>query len=183
MQATPDTVLDFWFDPAHEPLWFVRDDTFDAAIEERFRSVFEAAARGDLDHWQATPRGALALVIVLDQFSRNLLRGDPATFAQDEKARAIADAALGGGDDERLETATERRFLYMPFMHSERLDDQARCVALFMARGEDQKSLESAIRHRDIIARFGRFPHRNAVLGRTSTPAEAEFLTEPGSSF
>ncbi|WP_338089144.1 DUF924 family protein [Nannocystis pusilla] len=140
------------------------------------------AASGALDGWGAAPRGALALVILLDQFPRNMFRGTPEAFASDAKAREVANAALDAGHEHAL-TQEERLFLYLPLEHSEELADQERCVELMRALDETPMWLDYAVRHRDVIARFGRFPHRNAVLGRESTAEECEFLMQPGSSF
>lgn len=189
-------VLDFWFAPAADgdvdvQRWFQRDDAFDAAIDAQFHRVHEAAARGDLDGWAATPRGGLALLIVLDQFSRNLFRGSPRAFAQDAQACAVARAMIDRGDDRKLEPI-ERVFVYLPFEHSEESGDQELSVALFVAleqsappahRARFAGFTDYARQHADIIERFGRFPHRNAVLGRSSTDAETAFLALPNSSF
>ena len=195
---SPDDILDFWLGPlddqgfsddAHRQQWFQKDDAFDQALRDRFGALHERASRGELDGWRDTPRGRLALVIVLDQFSRNLFRGRAAMFAQDEAALALARTALAHGDEAAL-APQERYFLYMPFMHSEALADQEKCVALFEgARASvaperrDAFDPKWAVMHRDIVARFGRFPHRNEILGRQSTPEEVAFLEEPGSSF
>lgn len=178
-----DDVLDFWFGP--EPgmrleVWFRRNDAFDAEIRERFGALHARALAGGCDHWAGTPRGALALIIVLDQFSRNLFRGDPRTYAGDAKALAVARDALAKGWDRDL-AEVERVFLYLPFEHSEALEDQKRSVALFAGLGE--KAAEAAERHLWLIERFGRFPHRNAVLGRENTPEEAEYLAGPREGF
>ena len=190
----PDTrfsdVLDFWFGPpeAHgqvRPEWFRKDEKFDAEIWRRFGALHAAAAIGELEAWRAQPRSMLALVIVLDQFSRNLYRGDARAFAQDAQALSCARAAMARGDDASL-LPVERQFLYLPFEHSEDLADQDRAVALMreLEPFESTRGLvEWAQRHRAIIHRFGRFPHRNAVLARVSTGAEAEFLKQPGSGF
>jgi uncharacterized protein (DUF924 family) len=174
-----DEVLAFWF--AHSSRWFAKDEAFDAEIRQRFLALHDEVERGEHEDWRSTPRGALAYVIVLDQFSRNMFRGTPRSFASDARALAAAHDALSRGFDQAL-SPEERSFLYMPLMHSEDLADQERCVDLFRALG-DAYSLGFAVQHRDIIARFGRFPHRNAILGRTSSPEELEFLTQPGSSF
>lgn len=186
LDAVRQAVLAFWFgDPpdfaARRPAWFVKDPAFDAAIADRFGAVQTAAAQRALDGLAATPTGALALVIVLDQFPRNMFRGSARAFATDARARAVADAALARGDDAAM-TLMQQLFLYLPFEHSEALADQDRCCALF-ARTGDADFIDYAERHRAIIRRFGRFPHRNAALGRATTPEEAAFLTEPGSSF
>ena len=175
-------VLDFWFDPESEPLWFKKDAAFDAAIRERFVGDYERAAAGALDAWKDTADGALALVIALDQFPRNLFRGSARAFATDAKAVAVAGRAIDRGFDRRLEVV-RRKFLYLPFTHSESLADQRRGVTLFEAAGTDSKTLKFARRHLEIVARFGRFPHRNQDLGRETTADEAAFLAGPDSSF
>jgi len=178
----PQEVLDFWFDPESVAKHFEKDAAFDDRIRQGFGPAHAAACAGELDHWMATPDGALALVIVLDQFSRNLFRGDARAFACDPEARRIADIAIARGDD--LAMPEERRkFFYLPLEHSEDLADQERCVELMTSRLESPVSHEYAEAHRRIIARFGRFPHRNAALGRESTAEELAFLQEPGSSF
>lgn len=176
---TIDEVLAFWFaDPTR---WWKKDPAFDAEVQGRFLALHDAIMRGEREDWLATPRGALAYVVVLDQFSRNMFRGTGRMFASDARALAAARRALARGDDRAL-AADERIFLYMPFMHSEDIADQDRCVALFTASPSEEQ-LRYAEMHRDIIRRFGRFPHRNALLGRASTPEEEEFLKQPGSSF
>ena len=177
----PDPLLAYWFDEATRPRWFVKDPAFDAELGERFGPLAALAAEGALDHWADTPRGALALVILLDQLPRNLHRGRPEAFAQDAKARAVATKALAAGHDAAM-TPEERLFLSLPFEHSEALADQERSMALFEALG-DPELLDYARRHYEIIHRFGRFPHRNAVLGRASTADELAFLAGPNSSF
>jgi len=175
---TSEAVLAFWFqDPTRA---WKKDPAFDAEIRDRFGDLHTAVTEGQHEAWRATPRGALAYVIVLDQFSRNLFRDDARTFATDRQARDVAEATIAAGHDRAL-TQQERGFLYMPFMHSEVLSDQDRSVALFDEAPTYQRDF--AQQHRDIIARFGRFPHRNEVLGRASTPEELEFLKQPGSSF
>jgi uncharacterized protein (DUF924 family) len=177
--ATPDDVLSFWRS-AGPKKWFAKDDAFDAEISERFRATYDAAARGALSDWEATPEGALALLIVLDQFPRNMFREDGQTFDTDAMARDIADRALGRGFDQQLAPA-DRPFFYLPFEHSEAMADQERSLTLFRALG-DAESLRWAELHADIIRRFGRFPHRNAVLGRATTPEEQAFLDSGGFS-
>jgi uncharacterized protein (DUF924 family) len=171
--------------------WFRRDPAFDQEIRTRFASVREAAVAGELDAWSATSRGRLALIVLVDQFSRNLNRGDAGAFRHDALALAWARAALAAGDGDTLRPV-ERVFAYLPFEHSEVLADQDRSVALFTALRDGVSAelrpsfdgfLDYARRHRDIIVRFGRFPHRNAALGRASTPQESAFLALPGSSF
>jgi uncharacterized protein (DUF924 family) len=172
-------VLDFWR-AAGADKWFEKDDGFDRAIREGFLATYEAAARGELGDWEKTPDGALALVIVLDQFSRNMFRNDARAFAADPLALAAAGRAIAAGFDRRIDRDLVP-FLYMPLMHSENIDDQRRCVELFAAHG-DPNNLKFAKIHEDIIARFGRFPHRNKVLGRATTPEEQTFLEQGGFS-
>jgi uncharacterized protein (DUF924 family) len=166
---------------AQRQIWFRSTPDFDAEIRRLFLGDWEAAAAGRLDALATTPVGGLALIVVLDQFPRNMFRRRGRAFASDAKARHIATAALGRGFDAGLQ-AVERLFMYLPFEHSEDMADQERSVALFPALGNETWT-DSAVRHRDIIARFGRFPHRNAALGRASTPQELAFLLEPDSSF
>lgn len=192
--ATPERaseILRFWFgepeDGAVRPrgVWFQKDEEFDAGISDRFAADYERAAAGELDGWLQTPRGALALTILLDQFPRNLFRGSPRAHETDARARSVARAALDLGHDARVQPV-ERWFFYLPFEHSEDLEDQRLSVSLFDALGDDEESRNVygyAVRHEEIIERFGRFPHRNAVLGRESTPEEEEFLSQPGSTF
>ncbi|HXF88732.1 MAG TPA: DUF924 family protein [Xanthobacteraceae bacterium] len=175
--AAPDEVLAFWR-AAGPAKWFEKDPAFDADIASRFLSTYEAAAAGALAAWEAEPESALALLIVLDQFPRNMFRGNPRTYAADALARAIADRAIARGFDRHF-AMPERNFFYLPFSHSENLADQERCVTLCRATG-DAEALKWAEIHADIIRRFGRFPHRNAVLGRATTPAEQEFLDNGG---
>ncbi|KAF0813013.1 hypothetical protein IGB42_02409 [Andreprevotia sp. IGB-42] len=186
--ASVDDILGFWFGPppVHtRDEWFRKDDAFDAEIRHRFLCTVEAAGRGDCDDWASTAHGALALVVVLDQFPRNLFRNDARTYACDGKALAVANAALAAGLDQAL-APQQQLFLYLPFEHSEALADQQRALQL-MAHWQQQPALSGfyryAVMHHDVIARFGRFPHRNAILQRTSTPAEAEYLAQPGSGF
>jgi uncharacterized protein (DUF924 family) len=185
-------VLEFWFGAGDEASslaarddWFRKDDAFDAAIRTGFGALIAEALAGGLGDWCASPRGALARVIVLDQFTRNAFRGTPQAFAGDARALATARDAIARGYDAAL-APRERHFLYMPFEHSEAMADQERSVALFEALARDtglDDPLDWAIRHADVIRRFGRFPHRNAILGRPSTPAELEYLAQPGSGF
>lgn len=174
-----DEVLAFWLaDPAR---WWTKDPAFDAEVRDRFGAVHAAIERREHEAWLETPRGAEAYVIALDQFSRNMFRDTPRMFASDAQALAAARTAVARGFDQAL-PPTERTWLYMPFMHSEDLADQDHCVALFQGVAAPE-NLRFAEAHRDIIRRFGRFPHRNAILGRASTPEELAFLREPGSSF
>ena len=178
MLSSIDEVLSFWFaDPAR---WWKKDPAFDAELRDRFLALHEAIGRGEREDWLETPKGALAYVIVLDQLSRNMFRGTARSFASDAQARAAARRAVDRGD-ERVLSDDERMFLYMPFLHSEDIADQDRGVVLFGSLAPDKARY--AEQHRDIVRRFGRFPHRNALLGRVSTPAEEEFLKQPGSSF
>lgn len=184
-------VLDFWFGAAGSPergrprkVWFRKSAEFDDEVRRRFMGTWEAATRGRLDRWNQTPLAALALMVVLDQFPRNMFRDSARAFSSDAAALAAAKAAVGRGFD-RLPRPVERQFFYLPFEHAESLDEQRRCLDLF-ARLEAESGepwMDYPRRHHDIVARFGRFPHRNAVLGRASTPAELEFLRRPGSSF
>jgi len=187
-------LLDFWFGAPGSPdwntdrrAWFVKSADFDAACREAFLPMWEAAAAGEPDTWSTSPEGACARVVLLDQFPRNLFRADPRSFATDAQALALAKHIVATGMDRRMPTPYHRMFCYMPFEHSEALADQDECVRLLGQMREEKvgpdDSLEWAERHRVIIRRFGRFPHRNAVLGRASTPEETAFLAEPGSSF
>jgi len=179
----PADVTAFWREAGYKR-WFGKDDAFDAQIRRRFEAAHMAAARGEMAAWEKTPEGALALLILLDQFPRNMFRGSAHAFATDPLALAIARRAVEAGLDQTVEPAV-RVFFYLPFEHSERQEDQDRCVelcqALRAAAGESaQGALDYAIVHRDIIARFGRFPHRNAALGRETTPDEQAFLDDGG---
>lgn len=172
-------VLRFWFEE-HAKDWFVKNPAFDAEIRARFLALHEAAAAGQLAHWADDARACLALVLVLDQFPRNMFRGTPRAFATDALALAAARHAVARGHDRDL-LPMQKQFVYLPFEHSESLADQVLCCELM--KDFDAELLRYAVRHREIIERFGRFPHRNAVLGRESTPAELEFLKQPGSTF
>jgi uncharacterized protein (DUF924 family) len=174
--TTPSDVVDFWRE-AGEDAWFRKDEAFDAIFRARFLDAHEAAARGALDAWAQTPEGALALILLLDQLPRNAFRGTPRMFATDAKAVAIAEDAIAAGHDMALDEDI-RVFLYLPFEHAENLALQERAVSLCEPLREDY--LRFAILHRDIIARFGRFPHRNELLGRVSTAEELEFLSSGG---
>jgi uncharacterized protein (DUF924 family) len=175
--ATPADILAFWRD-AGPDRWYRRDDAFDAEVRRRFLDLWRQAAAGELSSWQANDDGALALVIVLDQFPRNMFRAQARTYAADALARDIARRALARGFDRDVSSA-DRQFFYLPFMHSEDLADQEHCVALARDYGNDEFT-EYAEQHADIVRRFGRFPHRNAMLGRATTPAEQEFLDGGG---
>jgi len=182
--VTPADVLEFWFGQ-NRKAWFEKNREFDEQIRSRFLALFEQALRGELDLWRREPAGCLALVILLDQFPRNMFRGSAKAFAGDDLARAAARLILDSGWDKAM-TPDERMFAYLPFEHSESLADQERCLALMteIAVTPDTADLPKwAEAHLAIIRRFGRFPHRNAALGRASTPEETEFLRQPGSSF
>ena len=174
--ASPADVLAFWRDAGRDK-WFKRDDAFDAEIREKFLATYEAAAAGKLSAWEDSAEDTLALILVLDQFPRNMFRGDARTFAADPLARAAANRALKRGYDQDL-PAENRGFLFLPFMHSEDLADQLRCVELYRAAGD--ADVKYAEEHRDIIRRFGRFPHRNAMLDRETTEEEQAFLAGGG---
>lgn len=183
MARLPDTeaVIRFWFDELAPAQWFRKDPELDGEIAARFGELLEAAGRGELWSWRLSARGRLAEVIVLDQFSRNIHRDTPLAFARDPVALVLAQEAVASGIDRHLEVPW-RAFLYMPWMHSESLAIHDEALGLF-----DQPGLEEQLRfehrHRDIILRFGRYPHRNAILGRPSTAEELAFLDQPGSSF
>lgn len=197
---TAHTLLQFWFGTsdddaevarAQSALWWSKDASTDTTIRTRFAGLLAQAEDGALDDWLATPRGRLALIVLTDQFPRNMYRDTPEAFAFDHLARAWCEAGLALGADQALRPI-ERVFFYLPLEHSEALADQQRAVALFEALSGDgaatlqptlASNLDFALRHRDIIARFGRFPHRNRILGRASTPEETAFLREKGSSF
>jgi uncharacterized protein (DUF924 family) len=178
-ETTPQTVLAFWREAGPDK-WFEKSDAFDAEIRARFLPTYEAAAAGKLSAWEGSADGALALILVLDQFPRNMFRNDKRTFAADPLARQVADRAIARGFDTKFPPA-ERSFFYLPFEHSEDIADQERCIALFKAVG-DTELLKWAELHADIIRRFGRFPHRNAVLGRETTAEERSFLDGGGFS-
>lgn len=174
VDVKPADVVAFWREAGAEK-WFATDPAFDAAFDERFHEAHFAAARRELDDWAGTPEGSLGLLLLLDQFPRNVFRDTGHAYATDPLARYFADRMLGAGLDAEVERAL-RKFCYLPFQHSEAMADQDRAVALLQAMDE----AEWALHHRDIIRRFGRFPHRNAALGRESTPEEREFLREGG---
>jgi uncharacterized protein (DUF924 family) len=174
---TPETMLKFWAD-AGPKRWFTKDDAFDADCRLNFEAAHLTAARGGFADWEETPEGALALILLLDQIPRNIFRGSAHAFATDARALRVAERAVARGFDQRFEPAL-RCFLYLPFEHSEEPEDQTRAVELFETLG-DAEYLRYAILHRDIIARYGRFPHRNAVMGRVSTAEEKAFLESGG---
>ena len=196
----PEVILYFWFGAhaddavtatAQRRLWWAKDPAIDAEIRSRFAPLVQAAAFGKHDDWAATPRGQLALILLFDQFPRNMHRGSPRAFAYDGLARALALEGIASGANTKLRPI-ERVFCYLPLEHSENPAHQNQCVALYQALADGVAPalhdtfagyVDFSERHRDIIRRFGRFPHRNAVLGRASTPEENEFLQQPGSSF
>ena len=174
-------ILRFWFEEIDPAKWWAKDDAFDELIRARFAEVHGRATRCELYEWRTEPRGRLAEVIVLDQFSRNMYRGSPLAFASDALALALAQEAIAAKADAAL-SSVERGFLYLPYMHSESPAIHAVALELYRKHG-NQNNLDFEIRHRNIIERFGRYPHRNAILGRQSTEAEIEFLKQPGSGF
>ena len=190
--STPGEILDFWFGREDEEgygeyreAWFTKDPEFDREVRDRFEGTYEEADAGRLEHWKDEARSCLALIILLDQFTRNMFRGDPKTYATDDKALAAARHAVEHAYDREM-SPYERLFVYLPFEHSEDLEDQRFSVELFRGLAADMGSedlLGYAVRHLEIIERFGRFPHRNEILGRATTPEEAEFLRGPDSSF
>ena len=193
LEPDAQAVLDFWFGGADEPehgqprkQWFEKSDAFDAQIRERFGALIERALAGELAHWDRTPHGALALIVLLDQFTRNAFRGTARAFAGDALALAAARALVASGGDRAL-SGVQRQFVYLPFEHAEDLDAQHEALRLFAGLERDEPVVGDLVswaqRHLDIIARFGRFPHRNAALGRTSTAEEIDFLKQPGSGF
>lgn len=180
-QAIASIVLNFWFGEPnatnyaqYKEFWFQSTPEFDQQIKNQFELIYHKAIKGELDILTQTPKGSLALVILLDQFPRNMYRSTPQAFASDAKALKMAKEALEKEFDQDL-LSTQRMFLYLPFEHSENIEDQERSVKLFEALG-DELALKYAIEHHDIITQFGRFPHRNAILGRKSSPEETKFL-------
>jgi uncharacterized protein (DUF924 family) len=178
-EPAPASILAFWRAAGHDR-WYKQDNTFDAEVRDRYFDLWQRAAAGKLAAWEESDDGALALTIVLDQFPRNMFRNDPRAYSSDALARAVAGKAIDRGAAARIEPDL-REFLYMPFMHSEQLADQLRCVELFRETGNTE-NLEYAELHADIISRFGRFPHRNPVLGRATTSDEQAFLDDGGFS-
>jgi uncharacterized protein (DUF924 family) len=200
MPTQPEDVLDFWFGPAgsaseiagrQRKLWFGKSQANDQTVTDRFSATLVAATAGQLDHWANTPRGRLALVIVLDQFPHHLYRDQPQAFATDPQALALSLDALAAGEDRQL-ALVERVFLYLPLEHAESMAMQDLSVSLYEKLAREaapserllfEDFLKYARQHRDVVARFGRYPHRNAILGRASTADELEFLKQPGSRF
>ena len=200
MEQVKDELLNFWFgeDPddavvakSKAELWWGHREETDESLQARFGAAASSAAADVLDHWTGSPSGRLALILLLDQLPRSIHRGKPAAFAQDSKARKVALQGLESGADKLLRPI-ERLFFYLPFEHSEELADQDRSVALYRELAAEVPAtlretfaefVDYAIRHREVVAQFGRFPHRNQILGRESTPEEKTFLEQPGSSF
>ena len=174
-------ILKFWFKEIEPAQWFKKSDDFDQLLRERFSSIHEQAVRCELFSWRKSPQGRLAEIIVLDQFSRNMFRDSPLAFSNDQMALTLAQEAVSLGVDQLLKT-TERSFLYMPYMHSESLGIHNIAEELYTRHGVGI-TLEWEIKHKTIIERFGRYPHRNEILGRTSTKEEIDFLKQPNSSF
>ncbi|MBV6622146.1 MAG: DUF924 domain-containing protein [Rivularia sp. (in: Bacteria)] len=185
-------ILDFWFGSRDKPdygkprkVWFAKQPEFDEEIRRRFLADYEKAAAGNLDEWKESSDTCLALILLLDQFPRNIFREDPQAFATDWEALSTAHQAIAQGFDRQL-LNVQRWFVYLPFVHSENIEHQRQAVKLFQKLSGDRDSasaIENAIRHRSVIERFGRFPHRNSILGRPSNPEEKEFLKQPGARF
>lgn len=174
-------ILDFWFSPETQPNWFAKSDQFDQSLKEKFGDILEQTSRAELWSWRKNADGRLAEILVLDQFSRNIFRDTPRAFAQDSLALALAQEAISQDLDKQL-SPEQRSFLYMPFMHSESKLIHEFALKLFQRLGNPE-NLEYEIKHKIIIDRFGRYPHRNQILGRESTEEELSFLTQPDSSF
>jgi len=170
----PQAIIDFWFSESTRKLWFKSTPAFDRQLREAYQETWERARRGELDHWMQSAAGCLALVIVLDQFPLNMFRNAAQAYATESQSREVARLAIDNGFDQALETE-HKAFLYLPFMHSEKLEDQDLALKLFAQPGLES-NLRFARHHHDIVARFGRFPHRNEALGRVSTEAEIEYL-------
>lgn len=179
--ATPDEVLRFWFDDLNEEDWWKKNPDLDREIDRRFAATHLSLAGGIADDWRQSADTILALIVVLDQFPRNIYRGTPLAFATDGLALREAKAAVDAGQDQLVDDR-RRLFIYLPFEHSEVLADQERCVEL-VAGMSDENYLDYARRHHDVIVKFGRFPHRNSILGRESTAEELVYLAQPGSGF
>ena len=174
-------IIKFWFEDIDKSRWFDKDKNFDQLVYDRFFQTYELVSAGKTSSWRTSPEGRLAEIIVLDQFSRNMFRDTPQAFAADSLALKLAEEAVASGDDQKL-SLQKRTFVYMPYMHSENLKVHEKAVHLFSQKGLE-KNLDFELRHKKIIERFGRFPHRNEVLGRTSSAEEIEFLKQKGSAF
>jgi len=178
-EVTPEEILAFWREAGSER-WYTKDAAFDAEVRRGFLGLWQKAAAGELSSWETSDDGALALVIILDQFPRNMFRDDPRTYSSDKQAVEVASRAIAHGVDQRIEPVL-LEFLYIPLMHSEQLSHQQRCVELFRKAG-NADNIGYAQDHADIVSRFGRFPHRNRILGRATTPEEQAFLDSGGFS-
>ena len=178
-EPVPEDILAFWREAGSER-WYTKDAAFDAQVQRQFLGLWQKAAAGELSSWETSDDGALALVIILDQFPRNMFRDDAKAFSTDPQALEVASRAITRGADARIEPGL-LEFLYMPFMHSEQMGDQQRCVELFRKAG-NADNIGYAQDHAEIVSRFGRFPHRNRILGRTTTPEEQAFLDSGGFS-
>ncbi len=183
MKDVTQEILEFWFEDTQPAQWFQVNPDFDNEIRERFEDAYDKASRGIFDDWKTDSDGCLALCILLDQFPRNMYRGTAKAFATDAKALVVAKFALAKGFDQVL-TPIKRRFLYLPFEHSENLNDQRKCVDLFdKMKKDDPLGYDYALRHLKVIEKYGRFPHRNKILSRMSTPDEEEYLAQAGAGF
>ena len=183
MKDSQQDILGFWFDETQPQQWFQTNPDFDALIRARFTEAYEKARDGILDDWRRDADGCLALCILLDQFPRNMFRGQPQAFATDGKALVVAKYAVSKGFDQVL-PPVKRRFLYLPYEHSENLGDQRKCVELFEKMTKDDPlGYDYALRHLKVIEKYGRFPHRNKILGRMNTPEEDDYLAQPGAGF
>ncbi|MEM8834078.1 MAG: DUF924 family protein [Pseudomonadota bacterium] len=176
-------IINFWFEETQPPQWFQKDEKFDQEIQQRFGNAYQQAVTGEFDDWKQTAEGALAFCILLDQFPRNMFRDTPQAFATDAKALAVSKYAVEQGLDQQLEQK-KRWFLYLPYEHSEDLADQQKSVDLFAEMKEENPiAYDYAVRHKDVIDQYGRFPHRNKILGRDNTPEEEKYLSQDGAGF
>jgi uncharacterized protein (DUF924 family) len=183
MKDSAQDILDFWFEETQPAQWFQVNPDFDDAVKKRFEDAYDKGARGIFDDWKMDPDECLALCILLDQFPRNIYRGTPKAFATDGKALIAAKFALSKGFDQVL-SPMKRRFIYLPFEHSENLNDQRKCVDLFeKLKKDDPLGYDYALRHLKVIEKYGRFPHRNKILSRMNTPDEEEYLAQAGAGF
>lgn len=183
MRDSKAEILHFWFEETEPQLWFQKNETFDARVRDRFLTIYRLACDGLCDGWKQDAEGCLALCILLDQFPRNMFRDRPEAFATDGKALLVAKHAVAKGFDQML-PVIRRRFLYLPYEHSEDLQDQKKCLELFARiKKEDPVGYEYALRHLQVIEQFGRFPHRNAILGRDNTPEEDAYMARPDAGF
>lgn len=183
MRDTKHEIINFWFVETEPVQWFQKNETFDSQIRDRFHATWAMARDGLCDNWKGDAQGCLALAIVLDQFPRNMFRDTPEAFATDAQALLVSKYAIAKGFDQIL-LPEQRRFIYLPYEHSENLADQNKSVELFAKmKKDDPMGYEYALRHRDVIEKYGRFPHRNAILGRANSPEEQEYLAQPGAGF